>query len=110
MVDPNSLNNPNNLPNGELMTELKQKSLVNQTGNSQNGPIGFLPSLVPDLTNPPSQQMPISAGGSGTFRIPDSLLSTSQMNLNGMPPVPTTGNTAPLPPPSLLNSLNSSSS
>lgn len=106
MVDPNSINTPTNATNGEVITDFKQKSLVNQANNGQSGSVNFLPSLMPDLATQPTT---ISAGGSLNFRLPDPLLSTSQMNLNGLP-VSSTGNSSSISPPSILNSLNNSTS
>ncbi|KAM3185344.1 hypothetical protein ACTXT7_006560 [Hymenolepis weldensis] len=109
MVDPNSINIPTNATNGEVIADFKQKSLVNQANNGQSGSVNFLPSLIPDLATPSAQSTTISAGGSLNFRLPDPLLSTSQMNLNGLP-VSSTGNSSSISPPSILNSLNNSTS
>lgn len=109
MVDPNSMNAPTTSTNGEVIADFKQKPLVNQINNGQSGSVNFLPPLMPDLTTPSAQQTNISAGGSLNFRLPDPLLSTSQMNLNGLP-VSSTGNSSSLSPPSILNSLNNSTS
>ncbi|VDO00713.1 unnamed protein product [Rodentolepis nana] len=109
MVDPNSMNAPTTSTNGEIIADFKQKPLVNQINNGQSGSVNFLPPLMPDLTAPSVQQTNISAGGSLNFRLPDPLLSTSQMILNGLP-VSSTGNSSSLSPPSILNSLNNGTS
>lgn len=109
MVDPNSMSPPTTSTNGEVIADFKQKPSVNQINNGQSESVNFLPPLIPDLTTPSAQQTNISAGGSLNFRLPDPLLSTSQMNLNGLP-VSSTGNSSSLSPSTILNSLNHSTS
>ncbi|VDM32745.1 unnamed protein product [Hydatigera taeniaeformis] len=113
--------------NSETLTELKQKSLVSQNnGHCGSASVNFLPSLIPGLSTPPPPppSQPVTnvavaaaaaaaaaaTAGSLNFRLPvspsDSILSTSQLSLNGLPGSTTVAG-ATMATQSLLNPLNS---
>ena len=126
VVDPNSMTTPTSnaafggmqsspTTNAEHLTEFKQKPLESQ--NNGGTPVNFLPSLITGLSTSSSvgsQGQPSTAAtGALNFRLPvspaDSILTTSQINLNGLPASTTVAGTA-IATQSLLNSLNSTTS
>uniref|UniRef100_A0A5K3FHJ4 Apobec1 complementation factor n=1 Tax=Mesocestoides corti TaxID=53468 RepID=A0A5K3FHJ4_MESCO len=119
VVDPATMNVPTSNYGGvqpcttsgeEVLDEFKQKPSVSQTNASgANSTVNFLPSLIPNLSTPPSA---VPTTGTLNFRLPVSPTTASILNT---PPglgnlATTTTVAAPLAATSLLNSLSTAAS